>query len=69
MNFIDQLDPELRVMVERLPTDRTLNLNAISTARVKMKKLVTDMLAAMPPVEGVASQDHFAPGSQGGPAV
>ncbi|MBV8358323.1 MAG: alpha/beta hydrolase [Deltaproteobacteria bacterium] len=69
MNFIDQLDPELRVMVERLPTDRTLNLNEISKARIKMKKMVTELLAAMPPVEGVTSQDHFAPGSQGGPAV
>ena len=69
MNFIDQLDPELRAMVERLPTDRTLNLNEISKARVKMKKMVTELLAAMPPVEGITSQDHFAPGSQGGPAV
>ena len=69
MNFIDQLDPELRGMVERLPTDRTLNLNEISKARVKMKKMVTELLAAMPPVEGVTSQDHSAPGSQGGPAV
>jgi acetyl esterase/lipase len=69
MNFIDQIDPELRGMVERLPTDRTLNLNEISAARVKMKKMVTELLAAMPPVEGVTSQDHFAPGSQGGPAV
>jgi acetyl esterase/lipase len=56
-------------MVERLPTDRTLNLNEISAARVKMKKMVTEMLAAMPPVEGVTSQDHSAPGSQGGPAM
>jgi len=69
MNFIDQIDPELRGMVERLPTDRTLNLNEISTARVKMKKMVTELLAAMPPVEGVTSEDQFAPGSQDGHAV
>jgi acetyl esterase/lipase len=69
MNFIDQIDPELRGMVERLPTDRTLNLNEISTARVKMKKMVTELLAAMPPVEGVTSEDRFAPGSQDGHAV
>src|SRR5215469_11149154 len=69
MNFIDQIDPELRGMVERLPTDRTLNLNEISKARVKMKKMVTELLAAMPPVEGVTSEDQFAPGSQDGHAV
>jgi len=69
MNFMDQLDPELRVVMEGLPTDRTLNLNNISAARARMKKLLTEMLAALPPVEGVTSQDQFAPGSQGGPAV
>ena len=38
MNFIDQLDPELRVAVEKLPTDRPMDLNEIPVARVKMKK-------------------------------
>jgi acetyl esterase/lipase len=69
MNFIDQLDPELRAVMERLPTDRPLNLNDIPVARVKMKKLVTEMLAALPPVDGVTSRDEFAPGPKGGPAV
>jgi acetyl esterase/lipase len=69
MNFTDQLDPELRVVVEGLPTDRTLNLNNISAARARMKKLLTEMLAALPPVEGVISQDQLAPGPQGDPAV
>ncbi|MGH8336709.1 MAG: alpha/beta hydrolase [Gammaproteobacteria bacterium] len=66
MNFVDQLDPELRAVVEKLPTDRPLNLNDIPTARVKMNKMVTALLASMPPVEGVTSQDHFVPGSQKG---
>jgi acetyl esterase/lipase len=69
MNFIDQLDPELRVVVEKLPTDRPLDLNDIPAARTKMKKMVTTLLAALPAVEGVTSQDRFAPGSQGGPDV
>jgi acetyl esterase/lipase len=69
MNFVDQLDPELRVVVEKLPTDRPLDLNEIPAARVKMKKMVTAMLANLPAVEGVTSQDQFAPGSQGDPAV
>jgi len=51
MNFLDQLDPELRVVVEKLPTDRPLDLNDIPTARAKMKKMVTSLLAALPPVE------------------
>jgi acetyl esterase/lipase len=69
MDFIEQLDPELRGMVERLPTDRTLDLNNISSARARMKKMVTELLAAFPPVEGVTMQDHFAPGPKGGPDV
>jgi acetyl esterase/lipase len=69
MNFIDQLDPELRVMVEKLPTDRPMDLNEIPTARVKMKKMVTAMLAGLPAVEGATSQDHFVPGAQGDPDV
>jgi hypothetical protein len=48
MNFMDQLDPELRVVVEGLPTDRPLTLNDISAARIKMKKLSTEMLAKLP---------------------
>src|SRR2546426_12505433 len=56
MNFVDQLDPELRVVVEKLPTDRPLDLNKIPAARVKMNKMVTALLAGLPAVEGVTSQ-------------
>src|SRR5215813_3554733 len=69
MKFIDQLDPELRVAVEKLPTDRPLDLNDIQAARPKMKKMVTALLANLPAVEGVASEDQYAPGAQGDPAV
>lgn len=69
MNFLEQLDPELRAMVEKLPTDRPLNLNEIPAARAKMNKMVTAMLADLPAVDGVASQDQFAPGREGDPAV
>src|SRR5258708_38243445 len=69
MSFIDQLDPELRVMVEKLPTDRPMDLNEIPTARVKMKKMVPAMLAGLPAVEGATSQDPFVPGAQGDPDV
>jgi acetyl esterase/lipase len=69
MNFIDQLDPELRVVMEKLPTDRPMDLNEIPTARVKMKKMVTAMLANLPTVEGVTSQDQFVPGFQDDPVV
>jgi hypothetical protein len=50
MNFMDQLDPELRTVIAKLPTDRPLDLTQIPAARVKMKKMVTEMLAAMPAV-------------------
>jgi acetyl esterase/lipase len=69
MNFVEQLDPELRVAVEKLPTDRPLDLTQIPAARVKMKKMVTTMLASLPAVEGVSSRDEFAPGPQGDPDV
>jgi acetyl esterase/lipase len=69
MNFLDQLDPELRVMVEKLPTDRPLDLNQIAKARVKMNKMVGALLESLPAVDGVTSQDQFAPGRQGDPAV
>ncbi len=69
MNFIDQLDPELRAVVEKLPTDRPVDLKDIPKARTKMNKMVSALLASFPPVEGVTSQDQFAPGAQGDPAV
>ncbi len=69
MNFVDQLDPELRAVVEKLPTDRPLDLEKIPAARVKMKKMVTAMLAGLPAVEGVTQQDRFAPSSHGDPDV
>ncbi|HTT76646.1 MAG TPA: alpha/beta hydrolase [Candidatus Binataceae bacterium] len=69
MSFVDQLDPELRAVVDKLPTDRPLDLDDIPVARAKMKKMVTALLAGMPPVEGVTSQDRFAPASQGNPDV
>jgi acetyl esterase/lipase len=69
MSFIDQLDPELRAVIQKLPTDRPLNLNEIPTARVKMKKMVTALLENMPAVEGVSSRDEFVPGAPGDPKV
>lgn len=69
MNFVEQLDPELRIAVEKLPTDRPLDLNQIPAARAKMKKMVMAMLADLPAVEGVSGQDQFALGLQGDPAV
>jgi acetyl esterase/lipase len=69
MNFVEQLDPELRVAVEKLPTDRPLDLGKIPAARIKMKKMVTAMLASLPAVEGVSSRDEFVPGPQGDPDV
>ena len=69
MDFVDQLDPELRIAVEQMPTDRPLDLNKIPAARAKMKKMVTALLASLPAVEGVTSQDQFVPGAQGDPAV
>src|ERR1700685_867177 len=69
MNFIEQLDPELRAAVEKMPTDRPLDLSKIPAARVKMKKMVTALLESLPPVEGVGSTDEFAPGANGDPAV
>jgi acetyl esterase/lipase len=69
MNFLDQLDPELRKMVEKLPTDRPMDLNELPRARAGMKKMVTALLESMPPVEGVTQEDKFAPGRQGDPDV
>jgi hypothetical protein len=65
MNFVEQLDPELKAVMERMPTDRTLDLTKISAARARMKKLVLEMLATFPQVEGV-SQDAGRP-SRAGP--
>jgi len=69
MNFIEQLDPELRVAVEKMPTDRPLDLSKIPAARIKMKKMVTALLASLPAVDGVSSKDEFAPSANGDPAV
>ena len=69
MNFVEQLDPELRVILEKMPTDRPLDLSEIPVARGKMKKMVTAMLADLPAVEGVTSTDKAATGSHDGFAV
>lgn len=69
MNFVDQLDPELRSLVQRLPADRAFDLNNMSAARARMKKLVAELLGSLPPVEGVTSQDQFVPAPQGGDQV
>jgi hypothetical protein len=50
MNFVDQLDPELRSLVQRLPADRAFDLNNMSAARARMKKLVAELLGSLPPV-------------------
>ena len=69
MNFLDQLDPELRAVLEPLPTDGAVTLTDIPAARAKMKKLFTSLQTTLLPIEGVTSQDHSAPGPPGDPAV
>ncbi len=69
MNFVDQLDPELRAVVEKLPPDRGLDISQIAAARAKMKKMMVAAVEGLPPVEGVSSKDHLAPGPQGAPDV
>lgn len=69
MNFIDQLDPELRAVLETLPDRRLSDLGQIPAARVKMKERMTLLLGGLPAVEGVTSQDQFAPGPQGASPV
>src|SRR5262245_47936915 len=69
MNFLDQLDPELRVVLEAMPTEGVVDLNNIPAARAKMRKLITTMQANLPAIEGVRSQDHSVPGPPGDPAV
>ncbi len=61
MNFLERLDPELKAAVNSLPPDRGLDLTNITAARARMKKLVMQLLSGLPPVEGVISQDYFAP--------
>jgi acetyl esterase len=69
MNFMDQLDPELRVVLEAFPAEGAVNLNDIPAARAKLRKLLTAMQATLPAVEGATSQDQSVPGPQGDPAV
>ncbi len=69
MNFIDQLDPELRAMVEKMPTDRPIDLSQLPKARAAMKKMVAAMLGDLPPIDGVTGQDRDVPGAKGDPAV
>lgn len=69
MNFIEQVDPELKRVLDKLPGDRPLDLNQMPAARAKMKKMVTAMLAGMPAIEGVSHEDQLAPGRPGDPAV
>jgi len=69
MDFMDQLDPELRVVLEAFPTTGAVDLNNIPAARAKMRKLFTALQAPLPAVEGVTSQDQLVPGLQGDSAV
>src|SRR5215467_10899392 len=69
MNFIEQLDPELRVVLEAMPTEGAVDLNNIPAARAKMRKLITNLQANLPAIEGVRSQDRSVPGPPGAPAV
>jgi len=69
MNFLDQLDPELRVVLEAMPTEGVLDLSNIPAARAKMRKLITNMQTTLPAIEGVRNQDHSVPGPPGDPAV
>ncbi len=69
MNFIEQMDPELRLVVEKMPTDRPIDLSQLPKARAAMKKMVAALLAGMPPIEGVNGQDQMVPGAKGDPAV
>lgn len=66
MNFIDQVDPELRAALDFIPPDM-LDLTDIPGTRVKL----TEVFGAMPVpvIEGVTNEDYDAPGPAGDPDV
>lgn len=69
MNFIEQVDPELRVVLEKFPKIGLLQLDKIVAARAVMKKMFLSMQAGLPEIEGVTSRDQSVAGPQGDPAV
>ncbi len=69
MDFLDQVDPEIRVVLEAMPTEGAVDLRDIPAARAKLRKLFTKMQANLPAIEGATSQDHSVPGSPGDPTV
>ncbi|MGH7962930.1 MAG: alpha/beta hydrolase [Candidatus Binatia bacterium] len=69
MNFIDQVDPELRVVLEKFPKIGLLQLDKIEAARAVMKKMFLAMQAGLPEIEGVTIRDQSVPGPQGDPEV
>ncbi|MEZ4658078.1 MAG: alpha/beta hydrolase [Caldilineaceae bacterium] len=66
MNFINKVDPALRVGLDAFPPD-LLNLNDIPGTRQKL----ADLFGALPApvIEGVTSVDHHVPGPPGDPDV
>ncbi|MDH3499359.1 MAG: alpha/beta hydrolase [Acidimicrobiia bacterium] len=68
MDILQRMDREHAEVVAMIPAE-LLDLSDIPRARQMVGELLATMTADLPPVEGVSSHDHHAPGPDGAPDV
>lgn len=71
MDMTQRLDPELAAPLDAWlkATDGGIKLHDIPAARRMMDELIAAQMAKVPPIEGISSEDHQAPGPEGDPEV
>lgn len=71
MDMTQRLDPELAAPLDAWlkATGGGIKLHDIPAARRMMDELIAAQMAKVPPIEGINSEDHQAPGPEGDPDV
>ena len=69
MDLMRRIDPELIPVIEMTPVVETFTNENLPGRRIMMEEIFRDMIALLPPVEGIETEDRSVPGPEGDPDV
>lgn len=69
MDLMGRIDPELIPAIEMMPVEEAFTNDNLPARRILAEEMFRDMIAQLPPVEGIETEDRSLPGPECDPDV
>ncbi len=69
MDLLQLIDPELAPAIQMMPAEGVFNFDDLNAGRAMAEKMISEMVAQLPAIEGVYTEDRTVPGPENSPDV